>query len=88
MKSNIIAIDRHRNGICGEPFDVILFEDKEDEKISRKVAVLFEAKSHCAVLDIDKLVAGDIAFGSNSWRGDNYEPHLRTAVAAFHLANR
>jgi hypothetical protein len=26
----------------------------------------------CRVLDIDLLAAGDIAFGSNSWRGDNY----------------
>ena len=32
---------------------------------------------HCAVLDVAKLAAGDIAFGSNSWRGDQYEPHLR-----------
>ena len=28
---------------------------------------------HCAVLDVDKLAQGDIAFGSNSWRGDNFE---------------
>ena len=26
------------------------------------------------------LAAGDIAFGSNSWRGDDFEPHLRRAV--------
>ena len=32
-----------------------------------------------------KLAAGDIAFGSNSWRGDHYEPHLRKAVNAFHI---
>ena len=36
---------------------------------------------HCAVLDVDKLALGDIAFGSNSWRGDHYEPHLRAAEA-------
>ena len=34
----------------------------------------------CAVLDVAKLAAGDIAFGSNSWRGDNYEANLRKAI--------
>jgi hypothetical protein len=29
---------------------------------------------------MSKLAAGDIAFGSNSWRGDQYEPHLRKAI--------
>jgi hypothetical protein len=32
------------------------------------------------VLDIAMLAAGDIQFGSNSWRGDEYEPHLRQAI--------
>jgi hypothetical protein len=30
-----------------------------------------------------KLAAGDIAFGSNSWRADQYEPYLRHAIQAF-----
>jgi hypothetical protein len=81
MKLKIIAIAYHRNGICGAPFDVVLFEDKGAEG-SRKVAVLFEERCHCAVLDVDKLAAGDIAFGSNSWRGDHYEAHLRQAIAS------
>jgi hypothetical protein len=34
------------------------------------------------VLDVAKLAQGDIAFGSNSWRGDHYEPHLRKAILA------
>lgn len=33
------------------------------------------------VLDVAKLAEGDIAFGSNSWRGDDYEPDLRRAIA-------
>ena len=33
------------------------------------------------MLDVAKLAAGDIAFGSNSWRGDQYEPDLRKAIA-------
>jgi hypothetical protein len=80
MKLKILAIAYHRNGIDGAPFNVVLFRDYGPEG-SRKVAVLFEEPCHCAVLDVDKLAAGDIAFGSNSWRGDHYEPHLRQAIA-------
>jgi hypothetical protein len=80
MNLNIIDIAFHRNGICGAPFHAALFEDQGPEG-SRKVAILFEAAHHCAVLDVDKLAQGDIAFGSNSWRGDNYEPALRKTIA-------
>jgi hypothetical protein len=80
MKTNIITIARHRNGICGEPFQVALFEDNPGPEASRKVGIVFDQAHHCAVLDITKLAAGDIAFGSNSWRGDVYEPHLRNAI--------
>jgi hypothetical protein len=79
MKLKIIAIAHHRNGICGAPFDVVLFEDTGPEG-GRKVAILFEGASFCAVLDVAKLAAGDIEFGSNSWRGDKFEPGLRAAV--------
>ena len=78
MKLKIIAIAHHRNGICGAPFHVVLFEDVGAEA-SRKVAIVFEEEHHCAVLDVSKLAAGDIAFGSNSFRGDVYEPTLRKA---------
>lgn len=84
MKINrIIAVDRHRNGICGAPFDVVLFEDAGDEG-GRKFAVLFEPQYFCAVLDVDKLAAGDIAFGSDSWRGDDCKPALRNVVQMHH----
>ena len=79
MKINIIEIEYHRNGISGAPFVAILFEDTGLEA-SRKVAILFDQPHHCAVLDVAKLAGGDIAFGSNSWRGDHYEPDLRKAV--------
>ena len=75
----IINIARHRNGVGGAPFDVVLFTDT-GEGGNRKVAILFEMQSFCAVLDVDKLAAGDIAFGSNSWRGDEYESPLRQAI--------
>ena len=76
MKLNIIDIACHRNGICGAPFTVVLFEDGGGEG-TRKVAILFEREYHCAVLDPAAVVMGDIAFGSNSWRGDRYESALR-----------
>jgi hypothetical protein len=72
----IIAVATHRNGICGAPFDVVLFHDED----SRKIGIVFEDNGHCAVLDVAKLATGDIAFGSNSWRGDTYEPTLRAAI--------
>jgi len=75
----IISIARHRNGVGGAPFDIVLFKDTGGQG-SRKVAILFEPAGFCAVLDVDKLATGDIAFGSNSWRGDDYEPPLRQAV--------
>lgn len=79
----ILAIDYHRNGIGGAPFHAILFEDGGEEG-SRKLAVIFDQPDHCAVLDVAKLAAGDIAFGSNSWRGDQYEPALRIAIGLHH----
>jgi hypothetical protein len=79
MKLTINSIACHRNGICGEPFTVVLFEDQGPEG-SRKVAILFDEPHYCAVLDVAKLAAGDIEFGSNSWRGDTYEAPLRQAI--------
>jgi hypothetical protein len=77
------AIDFHRNGISGAPFHVAIFDvDKAAHPgdQGRKVGIVFEKPGHCAVLDVAKLAAGDIRFGSNSWRGDEYEPHLRKAI--------
>jgi hypothetical protein len=85
------AIDSHRNGVGGAPFHVAIFdEDKsaDPEDRGRKVGIVFEEPHHCAVLDIAKLAAGDIAFGSNSWRGDEYEPHLRRAIKRFQQAEQ
>ena len=79
MKLKIIGTAHHRNGVQGAPFDVVLFKDA-GKAGDRKLAVLFDEPHHCAVLDVVKLAAGDIAFGSNSWRGDDYEPHLRQAI--------
>ena len=78
MKLKIIAIDHHRNGVGGAPFAVVLFKDAREPGV--KVGIVFDEPWHCAVLDVALLSAGDIAFGSNSWRGDVYEPALRKAT--------
>jgi hypothetical protein len=44
------------------------------------LGIVLDEPHHVAVLNIDKLFLGDIAFGTNSWRGDRYEPVLRQAV--------
>jgi hypothetical protein len=82
MKLTIHALAAHRNGINGAPFHVVLFEDTGPEG-SRKVGLVFEQAAHVAVLDVEKLAAGNIRFAENSWRGDQYEPSLRRAIAHF-----
>jgi hypothetical protein len=78
MKLKILDTAHHRNGVAGTGFDVVLFKVAREQ--SRKVAILFDDPGYCAVLDVTLLAAGDIAFGSNSWRGDDFEPELRRAV--------
>ncbi len=75
----ILNIDHHRNGIGGAPFYAVVFRDS-GERGSVKLAVVFDQAAHVAVLDIAKLADCDVEFGSNSWRGDQYEPGLRRAI--------
>jgi hypothetical protein len=77
MKLQIDNIQRHRNGVCGAPFNVLLFHDPDE---GRMLGVVFDHPFHVAVFNLDKLALGNIAFGVNSWRGDRYEPHLRKAI--------
>jgi hypothetical protein len=60
-------------------FHVVLFDDRCNDG-RRMMAIVFEEDGHCAVLDVAKLAAGDIKFGSNSWRGDEYHWRLRNAI--------
>ena len=77
MKLHIENIQRHRNGVCGAPFYVLTFRDPDQ---GRMVGIVFDAEHHVAVFNLDKLALGNITFGVNSWRGDRYEPHLRSAI--------
>ena len=85
MKISVLNIDYHRNGIAGAPFHAIIFRDT-GENSSVKIGIVFEQPWHTAVLDIAKLADCDVEFGSNSWRGDQYEPQLRKAIKTNHAA--
>lgn len=73
MKIKLLSAESHRNGISGEPFITGLFIDEDG---STKMFVDF-GEMRFAVLQVDKLAEGDIAFGSNSWRGDYYVNEIR-----------
>lgn len=77
MKLEILASDYHRNGVCGQGFKVFLAKDEEARTMlvvqfppeaSKKVGLRL-----CAAFEVAKLAAGNIRFGENSWRGDDYE---------------
>jgi hypothetical protein len=66
----------HRNGIGGAPFYVALVDDPDES--DTKLVIMFENEMHTAVLSLDKLIQNeDIDFGSNSYRGDQYDAALR-----------
>ena len=76
-KMKVQEIARHRNGVSGNGFDVVKFSTRADGNM---IAIVFEGAGDCAVFNLDKLTEGKIAFGENSWRGDNYEYDLRVAI--------
>jgi hypothetical protein len=74
----VLSSAYHRNGVAGNGFYVVLFRDDDG---ATKVAIQFpeqdaEGESlpsmNTAVLQVDLLAAGNVAFGENSWRGDHY----------------
>lgn len=79
----IIAADYHRNGVGGQGFGVVVFVPHKDVGAEgNMVGVVFPERGHVAVLDIDMLADGIVAFGKNSWRGDNFEDELIAALEA------
>jgi hypothetical protein len=77
----VFDVAYHRNGVSGNGFHVVLFADTERATNPTLVGIVFQERGNCAVLDIGKLASGDIAFGSNSYRGHVYEAALRFAIA-------
>lgn len=80
-------VARHRNGVGGAPFYVILFDWQNDvsgERGQDFQAIVFDAPWHTAVLDPQKIIEGNIDnFGSNCWRGDTFEEHLRAIISDY-----
>ena len=76
----------HRNGVGGEAFWAVVFDSTDDDGRSRRMLASVFADDvarrqahpgtslnpHIAVYDIGLLAEVGVAFGANSWRGDNY----------------
>jgi hypothetical protein len=91
MDIKIQGYDRHRNGVAGSSFYVILFDFKdEDDGQNRHMVAIYrprlgsdgdpvnEFSPDCAVLDLVESVRGNIAMAKgNSWRGDRFEHAIR-----------
>ena len=72
----IMDAAHHRNGVAGMPFKVALVDDPDNDDV--KLIVMFEKEGYTAVLSLQRIIdEEDISFGSNSWRGDQYEAVLR-----------
>jgi len=81
MKLKIAEASWHRNGISGEGFHAILFDDKEH---GRMIASLFDKPGYCVVYKVEELFKGNITFAcGNSWRGDEYEDKLRPLLKEY-----
>jgi hypothetical protein len=77
-------VDYHRNGVGGNSFYVVTFEDAENGPM---VGIVFSEPGDVAVFNTDELAKGNIAFGmGNSWRGDCYEDQLRQWVKEYQQA--
>jgi hypothetical protein len=84
---DVTDVAYHRNGVGGNGFHVVLFTDPEIPGHTF-VATVFEEPHSIAVLATNLLAVGDVAFGSNSWRGDNYERDCREAIRRWNDAGR
>jgi hypothetical protein len=74
------SVAYHRNGVSGQPFHVVLFDNIEGRHIEQCVGIVFDGTKRVAVLNVDKLTQGVIAFGRNSYRGDRFSPMLKQAI--------
>ncbi len=79
LKLSNFRFNYHRNGISGEGFHIVLFDDRTENarKPRRMVGVVFEGGGRVAVFDVDELSAGDI---DSAWRGELFGPYLRDAI--------
>ena len=80
MSIKIKQIGYHRNGISGNGFYVVLFEDNKAQPDATFMGTLFDEDGSCAVVCLDMIPECGIEFAAgNSWRGDCFEASLRAA---------
>ena len=79
-KSSVEKLAYHRNGVAGLGFHVAI--------VGGMLVVRFPSESDqaaggvlCAAFSLQKLAERDIAFASNSWRGDEFAPMIDAAIA-------
>ena len=75
----IQQIEYHRNGVMGTGFSIVKFSGGNLNKLNM-LGVVFPDKGNVAVFNLDELARGNINFGENSWRGDEFEHELRLAI--------
>ena len=89
MNIKPLKVAHHRNGVGGEPFHCVIFDNTEDGKTNRMLAVRFadnEGEGYqnprIAVFDIALLNDSVIEFGQNSFRGDHFADDIDQAIKA------
>jgi hypothetical protein len=80
MKLENFKVGYHRNGVQANGFNIVLFDKKDGKEFSKMVAIVFPEPGNIAVLNVDLLHEGNILFGENSWRGDEFEKKIREVI--------
>ncbi len=83
-----VVIERvtyHRNGISGNGFFAILFRQFNNTPM---LGVVFDEEGSVACFNRSLIGEGQIDFGQNSFRGDEFEQALRTAIAEYRIAQQ
>jgi hypothetical protein len=88
MKINPISVAYHRNGVCGEPFNCVIFDKIDNEGTTRMLAIRFAddegegfQNPRIAIFDVSLLCESNIKFGSNSFRGDHFVDAIDKIIA-------
>ena len=87
---SVKSVAYHRNGIAGEGFHVVLFAWKQEgrRKPRNMQAIRFDAGGDfvgckIAVLDVDLAHSGNVVFGENSRRGDEFVHEIDKAIKGY-----
>lgn len=81
LRIKVTEIARHRNGVGGNPFHAVTFTAHVGgRKATTFLATVFDGQGNIAVIATSLLATMGVEFGSNSWRGDDFEPTVREAI--------